>query len=88
MTAPGSLKVLTPGAAEEAWPIWVVRGVIQGAKGPWMTPYSTRAPYSLRLTEGVRASVPLSCAPVTAKYSFRCNAGMYMAWLMHPQTDN
>ena len=59
MTAPGSLRVLTAGAAEGAWPIWVVRGVIQGAKGPWMTP-STRAPYSRRLTEGVRASDPIS----------------------------
>ena len=77
MTVPGSLRVLTAGAAEGAWPIWVVRvrGVIQGAKGPWMTP-STRAPYILRLTEGVRASVPPGCAPVTAKYSFHCNAGM------------
>ena len=39
-------------------------------------PGRQRAPYSLRLTEGVRASVPPACAPVTAKYSFRCNAGM------------
>ena len=36
MTAPGALRVLTAGAAEGAWPIWVVRGVIQGAKGPLM----------------------------------------------------
>ena len=47
MTAPGSLRVLTAGAAEGAWHIWVLRIVIQGAKGPWMIP-SARAPYILK----------------------------------------
>ena len=51
MTAPEPLRVLTAGVTEGAWPIWVVRGVIQGAEEPWMTPF-TRAPYSLRLTGG------------------------------------
>ena len=85
MTTPGPLRVLTAGATEGAWHIWVVRGVIQGAEGPWVT-LSTRVPYSLRLTEGIWASVPPGCAPVTAKYSFRCNIGKWHG--LHPQTDN
>ena len=98
MTAPGPLRVLTAGVTEGlywpslAWPILVGRGVIQGAEEPWMTP-STRAPYSLRLTEGGGTG---QCAPPPPRLR-PCHGEIFVSLQctyigtrhgLHPQTDN